>query len=78
MLSALIENDLSSCNDFGGEFTLVNNGISTSKKYLCFDEKTEILYYIKWGFESRLKPPLIPKKPSSYYIKWGFESRLKH
>ena len=44
MLSALIENDLSSCNDFGGEFTLVNNGISTSKKYLCFDEKTEILF----------------------------------
>lgn len=31
MLSALIENDLSSCNDFGGEFTLVNNGFYIKK-----------------------------------------------
>lgn len=44
MTNASIEQDLNLCNDFGGEFTLVNNGISTSKKYLCFDKKTEILF----------------------------------
>uniref|UniRef100_UPI00396A2FE3 hypothetical protein n=1 Tax=Aliarcobacter butzleri TaxID=28197 RepID=UPI00396A2FE3 len=33
--------------------------------------------YIKWGFESRLKPIAIFKSSAGYYIKWGFESRLK-
>ncbi len=44
MINASIEMDLLSCNDFGGEFTLINNGTSTLKQYLCFDEKTEILF----------------------------------
>ncbi len=34
-------------------------------------------YYIKWGFESRLKQPLETSQLFSDYIKWGFESRLK-
>ena len=33
--------------------------------------------YIKWGFESRLKPPILRHSFKYYYIKWGFESRLK-
>ncbi len=33
--------------------------------------------YIKWGFESRLKPEEYRDDFSSHYIKWGFESRLK-
>ena len=33
--------------------------------------------YIKWGFESRLKPPINDNFAVYYYIKWGFESRLK-
>ncbi len=35
------------------------------------------LYYIKWGFESRLKPTTPKAKTLEDYIKWGFESRLK-
>ena len=37
-----------------------------------------MIYYIKWGFESRLKlvSPLYFNQKN--YIKWGFESRLKH
>ena len=35
------------------------------------------MYYIKWGFESRLKQSNKCKLLSIYYIKWGFESRLK-
>ena len=35
-------------------------------------------YYIKWGFESRLKLRGLNGVPCIYYIKWGFESRLKH
>ncbi len=35
-------------------------------------------HYIKWGFESRLKPPTLNCLLPSDYIKWGFESRLKH
>ncbi len=34
--------------------------------------------YIKWGFESRLKPTESGQKLYGNYIKWGFESRLKH
>ena len=44
MTNASIEQDLNLCNDFGGEFTLINNKVSTLKQYLCFDEKTEILF----------------------------------
>ena len=33
--------------------------------------------YIKWGFESRLKPYTHDFNNLKYYIKWGFESRLK-
>ncbi len=33
--------------------------------------------YIKWGFESRLKPVKANSKLICNYIKWGFESRLK-
>ncbi len=33
--------------------------------------------YIKWGFESRLKPHWDNISISLNYIKWGFESRLK-
>lgn len=44
MTNASIEKELSLCSDFGGEFTLVNNGISIQKEYLCFDKKTEILF----------------------------------
>ncbi len=33
--------------------------------------------YIKWGFESRLKPNIIVVVIVVNYIKWGFESRLK-
>ncbi len=35
-------------------------------------------YYIKWGFESRLKLITFKKVTTLNYIKWGFESRLKH
>lgn len=41
---SIIEMELSLCNDFGGEFILTNNQISATKKYICFDEKTEILF----------------------------------
>ena len=34
-------------------------------------------YYIKWGFESRLKPKGYTVNGAINYIKWGFESRLK-
>ena len=34
-------------------------------------------YYIKWGFESRLKRSNLDGRYFGYYIKWGFESRLK-
>ena len=34
--------------------------------------------YIKWGFESRLKQPLMFGITTADYIKWGFESRLKY
>ncbi len=34
-------------------------------------------YYIKWGFESRLKRIKVWNANKKYYIKWGFESRLK-
>ena len=34
-------------------------------------------YYIKWGFESRLKHEMKIKFLKLNYIKWGFESRLK-
>ncbi len=34
-------------------------------------------YYIKWGFESRLKHRFYRRALILYYIKWGFESRLK-
>ena len=34
-------------------------------------------YYIKWGFESRLKLITFKKVTTLNYIKWGFESRLK-
>ncbi len=34
-------------------------------------------YYIKWGFESRLKPNDYLYVTKLNYIKWGFESRLK-
>ena len=34
-------------------------------------------YYIKWGFESRLKRYALDITRHSHYIKWGFESRLK-
>ncbi len=37
----------------------------------------EILDYIKWGFESRLKQTGYIDDDDFYYIKWGFESRLK-
>ncbi len=40
-------------------------------------EKYPDLYYIKWGFESRLKQQWITIKQTVDYIKWGFESRLK-
>ena len=33
--------------------------------------------YIKWGFESRLKPGNNGNVTLDNYIKWGFESRLK-
>ena len=33
--------------------------------------------YIKWGFESRLKPNVRSRTQRDNYIKWGFESRLK-
>ncbi len=33
--------------------------------------------YIKWGFESRLKPDSMQHIQYLDYIKWGFESRLK-
>ena len=36
-----------------------------------------LYYYIKWGFESRLKRYYISSNGISNYIKWGFESRLK-
>ena len=36
-----------------------------------------VKYYIKWGFESRLKHRPVGDKKKAYYIKWGFESRLK-
>ena len=36
------------------------------------------MYYIKWGFESRLKRTTKPVPLVKNYIKWGFESRLKH
>ncbi len=36
-----------------------------------------LVYYIKWGFESRLKHRDMTKQLDFYYIKWGFESRLK-
>ena len=36
-----------------------------------------VKYYIKWGFESRLKHYDLVKKLTPNYIKWGFESRLK-
>ena len=35
-------------------------------------------YYIKWGFESRLKQTQVIDETPQDYIKWGFESRLKH
>ena len=38
---------------------------------------SELLYYIKWGFESRLKPVFLYYFFIHDYIKWGFESRLK-
>ncbi len=34
-------------------------------------------YYIKWGFESRLKLARAEITNEFDYIKWGFESRLK-
>ncbi len=34
-------------------------------------------YYIKWGFESRLKLQFGEYDFDFDYIKWGFESRLK-
>ena len=34
-------------------------------------------YYIKWGFESRLKRDFFLRGLVHDYIKWGFESRLK-
>ena len=37
----------------------------------------QLLNYIKWGFESRLKLLLIEGQKMVHYIKWGFESRLK-
>ncbi len=36
-----------------------------------------LLYYIKWGFESRLKRRDKSNLRQPNYIKWGFESRLK-
>ena len=38
---------------------------------------TQMIYYIKWGFESRLKLLTALSNNPNYYIKWGFESRLK-
>ena len=35
------------------------------------------IYYIKWGFESRLKHKYNNRYKAYNYIKWGFESRLK-
>ncbi len=37
----------------------------------------QIMHYIKWGFESRLKPFCKYAYLRRNYIKWGFESRLK-
>ncbi len=40
-------------------------------------QPVNIIYYIKWGFESRLKQTNNSVANSINYIKWGFESRLK-
>ncbi len=41
------------------------------------DTSHYIAYYIKWGFESRLKQTDSSIFKLHNYIKWGFESRLK-